>query len=398
MAIPVSSGWPRAALLLLCGVFAATQIGKLPPAIPALRESFGASLVQLGWITSIFNLVAACGGLAMGLVADRLGRRTLLKAGLAILGLGALLGLVADGLTVLFLSRILEGLGFLCIVVAAPVLVREVVGPRNQRLALGIWSTYTAIGMTLMMAVAPWSLPAMGWQGGWWLGAVGALMFLAFIWRRFPGAGARADTGLDATGLLRGLHMGTPWLLAACFGFYTFQWMAFMVWMPTVLLEQGMGLGAVSVAVGLMIIVNAPGNVAGGWLLQRGVPLVILVLVPVVIVASTGWCVYALMPSPPVVIALGATLSFFGGILPASIYAAVPGVAARHDNMGAVNGLVVQASNLGTLVGPPCAAALASGVGWQAAAPLFIVAGLACAACGIAGSRDVALRVSPAAI
>ena len=97
---------------MLCGIFAATQIGKLPPAIPALREAFGASLVQMGWVASIFNLVAACGGLATGIVADRFGRRTLLKAGLALLGFGALTGVTGDGLPMLFVSRIVEGLGF----------------------------------------------------------------------------------------------------------------------------------------------------------------------------------------------------------------------------------------------------------------------------------------------
>ena len=62
------------------------------------------------------------------------------------------------------------------------------------------------------------------------------------------------------------------------------------------------------------------------------------------------------------------------------------------QNLGAVNGLVVQASNIGTLAGPPCAAALASGSGWQAMAPMFLIAGLTCAMLGFAGSRDIALR------
>ena len=110
---------------MLCGIFAATQIGKLPPAIPALREAFGASLVQMGWVASIFNLVAACGGLATGIVADRFGRRTLLKAGLALLGFGALTGLTGDGLPMLFVSRIVEGLGFVCIVVDVPQRLRD---------------------------------------------------------------------------------------------------------------------------------------------------------------------------------------------------------------------------------------------------------------------------------
>ena len=79
LADSMGTDWPRVALLMLCGVFVATQVGKLPPAMPGLREHFGASLVQLGWISSVFNLVAALVALATGLVADRVGLRTMLK-------------------------------------------------------------------------------------------------------------------------------------------------------------------------------------------------------------------------------------------------------------------------------------------------------------------------------
>ena len=387
------SGWPAAALVLLCGVFAASQTGKLPPAIPTLRLAFDASLIQMGWIASVINLVAACTGLAAGLIADRVGRHALLKFGLAVMGLGAALGLAADGVGMLFASRVVEGLGFVSIVIAAPVLVRAAVPARHQRLALGIWSAYTSIGMSLMLLAAPWSLPALGWQGGWWLGAVGAVLLLALVWRRFPGRGARdtAVAGVGAAPLLRGLRNRTPWCLAASFGIYTMLWMALMVWIPTFLLEQG-GLGLMTTGglVALMIAVNAPGNIVGGWLAQRRVPLLPLILVPIVVVGTCGSIIYALAPPPLVLVTLGATFSFFGGILPGAIYAWLPAVAARHDNLATVNGLVVQASNIGMLAGPPLAAALVSAGGWSALAPLFPAGALACAACGWVGSRDAA--------
>jgi MFS family permease len=392
-----SARWPQASLLLLCGVFAATQIGKLPPAIPALREAFGASLVAMGWIASIFNLVAACVGLMAGMVADRLGRRLLLKLGLVAMGCGALLGAFAPALGLLFVSRVLEGLGFVCVVVAAPVLVREAIGVQQQRLALGIWSAYTAAGMTLMMLASPWALQAVGWRGGWWFGAVGAVLLLVWVMRVFPGRGERIASGPGAAGLLRGLHVATPWWLAACFGLYTLQWMALMVWMPTYLMEQGgLGLMTTGALVGLMVFVNVPGNILGGWLSQKQVSLPTLLVGPAVVMGLTGWAVFALQPGSLPLVLLCVLFSFFGGILPASVYAAVPAVAARHDNLGSVNGLVVQASNTGTLVGPPLAAALVSAGDWTALSPLFVVAATTSALCALAAWRSTDLRPLPA--
>lgn len=395
--MPAGARWSQASVLLLCGVFAATQIGKLPPAIPALREAFGASIVTMGWIASIFNLVAACAGLMAGMVADRMGRRLLLKLGMVALGCGALLGALAPGLPLLFVSRVLEGLGFVCVVVAAPVLVREAVGAQHQRLALGIWSAYTAAGMTVMMLASPWALQAIGWRGGWWFGVVGAVLLLLWVTRVFPGRGERLTRGAGAPGLLRGLHAATPWWLAACFGLYTLQWMALMVWMPTYLLEQGgLGLMTTGALVGLMIFVNVPGNVLGGWLSQKQVSLPTLLIGPAVVMGLTGWAVFALHPAPVPLVLLCVLFSFFGGILPASIYAAVPAVAARHDNLGSINGLVVQASNTGSLIGPPLAAVLVSAGDWTALSPLFVAAATASAVCALAAWRSPDLRPRPA--
>ena len=232
-------GWSAAILVMLCGIFASAQTGKLPPAIPALRQAFDASLVQMGWIASAINLVAASIGLVTGLAADRLGRHLLLKFGLLAMGLGSGLGLLADRVSMLLGSRVLEGLGFVAVVIAAPVLVRASVPVRHQRLALGIWSAYTSVGMTLMMLITPWTLPAFGWQGGWWLGVIGATVLLALVSLRFPSRGAYGAAGSSMAGLLQGLRDRTPWFLAAAFGIYTLMWMALMVWMPTFLVEQG---------------------------------------------------------------------------------------------------------------------------------------------------------------
>ena len=47
--------WKAAIVALLLGVVAAIHIGKLPPAIPALRAEYHLSLAQSGWLVSAFN-------------------------------------------------------------------------------------------------------------------------------------------------------------------------------------------------------------------------------------------------------------------------------------------------------------------------------------------------------
>lgn len=359
---PVSD-WPRIGLLLLCGVFAATQVGKLPPAIPALREAFGTSLVQLGWISSVFNLTAAALGVAAGLLADRAGRRRTLGFGLIALGAGSLMGAVGGGVVTLLTSRIVEGLGFVAVVVAVPALLREVAAAAHLRLALGLWSSYMALGMTTMLLVAPLWMPSVGWRGGWWLGAAGAAVLYLCVRAVLPAQAVPATAPSQA---LHGLGDPTPWLLGVCFAVYTLQWMAMMVWLPTFLHDDlGFGLAGASAAVAAVIVVNAPGNWLGGWLSGRGVAPYLLVLVPALVMGATGALAFAGANDAVVRLGLCLVFSFVGGVLPASIYACLPAVAARRRNFGTVNGLAVQASNLGALVGPPLAAAMVGLDGWR---------------------------------
>ncbi|MEO8297503.1 MAG: MFS transporter [Burkholderiales bacterium] len=365
-AIARSSDWPRIALLLLCGVFAATQVGKLPPAMIALREQYSASLVQLGWITSVVNLTAAVIGLATGLLADRIGRSNILKLGLLALGAGALLGALSQGMGVLFASRIVEGLGFVCIVVSAPALMRDAAGPSRLKLALGLWSSYMALGMATMLLLAPQLMGLLGWRGGWWVGVFGAAVLLTLTLWALPTDDRVAAGAQTPASLLRGLQSGTPWLLAGCFSVYTLQWMTMMVWLPTFLQDElGFGLARAAAFVAFVIIVNAPGAWLGGWLSNRGVAPAWLVLVSGLVMGFAGCGAFVSNADPLLRLLLCVVFSFIGGVLPAAIYACLPAVAAPRQNFGSVNGLVVQASNLGALLGPPLAAALVGVGGWH---------------------------------
>jgi MFS family permease len=394
----MDTDWPRVALLMLCGVFVATQVGKLPPAMPGLREHFGASLVQLGWISSVFNLVAALVALATGLVADRVGRRTMLKLGLLALGIGALLGASSGGIGWLLVSRVMEGLGFVGIVVAAPALMREAAGLSRQPLVLGLWSSYMALGMTAMLLAAPWLIGLMGWRGGWWTGVMGSALLLLLVLRVFPGSRRASAAPQAASGLLHGLRVATPWLLAGCFAIYTLQWMAMMVWLPTFLHDEfQLGLGQATVIVAVVIVANAPGNWLGGYLSQRGLAPAHLILASGLVMGVTGWAAFAADLDPALRFALCVVFSFIGGVLPASIYACVPAVAARRQNFASVNGLVVQASNIGALLGPPLAAALVVSSGWRGVGPVYLMTAAVSALLIVLAARAPEMRPTASA-
>ncbi|MFD2377017.1 MFS transporter [Ottowia pentelensis] len=84
---------PRAPwVIVLAGVAAALHVGKLPPAVPALQQAMGIGLVQAGFLLSLVQLGAVLLGLVAGLLADGVGLRRCMLAGLALLTAAGLAG------------------------------------------------------------------------------------------------------------------------------------------------------------------------------------------------------------------------------------------------------------------------------------------------------------------
>ena len=76
-------------VVILSGVVAALQIGKLPPALPELSLTLGLSLMQAGFLLSLIQLAGMTLALAIGLLADGWGLKRSLLTGLFILGLAS---------------------------------------------------------------------------------------------------------------------------------------------------------------------------------------------------------------------------------------------------------------------------------------------------------------------
>ena len=150
-----STRWPAIAAVVLAGVAAATQIGKVPAAMTTIAAEFGLGLAGAALLVGLFGLLAGLGGLAIGLAASRIGARQGLLAGLAIGAAAAFVAPLAATALPLFAARIAEGAGFLLITVTAPALIATLAGARDRAFAMGLWGTYMPAGVALGLLTAP---------------------------------------------------------------------------------------------------------------------------------------------------------------------------------------------------------------------------------------------------
>ena len=369
--------WVVVGVMIASGVAASLHVGKVPPALPALRDELGLSLVAAGWVASIFNLVGATLGVASGLIADRIGARRVLAAGLVFLVAGSLWGAAVDSGAALLATRVLSGIGLLTVAVSAPRIIVATAPSRDHGLALGAWSIYMPTGMAIAMLSAPFVLPGLGWRGLWLLHAGVTAIVLVIVLAATRGVSARPSVSRRIS--TEALRRPGPWLLAAAFACYTVQFFAVVTWMPTFLVEShGSTREAAALAGALVVAANVTGNLAGAWLLHRGAVRWKLLAITYLVMTPCAAGVFLTIIPPVLKIALAAIFSGVGGLLPAAILAGTAAHAPSRDHVATVNGFVVQGSHVGVLVGPPVFAMLVTSLGgWEQGWILLTALGLA---------------------
>jgi MFS family permease len=369
MTSPPSQPERAARLVFAAGVCAALHVGKLPPAIATLREALGMSLVEAGFLLSLVQAAGMAAGIAFGVLADAMGLRRSMLAGLGLLAASSALGALAPGVPMLLALRAAEGFGFLMVVLPAPGLIRRLVEAQRLPRMLGLWGTYMPLGAALGLLAGPLWIASFGWRS-WWLalGLLSAVMGLA-LWRGV--AEAPAPAGQAASGVMPRLRrtLGTsgPWLVATSFALYSSQWLAVIGFLPVIYAGAGVGAAATAALTALAAAVNMIGNLGAGRLLQRGVAPPRLLAAGFVVMALAAAAAFAgsegagLSPTLRYLAVL--TFSMTGGMVPATLFAVAMRVAPGEDTVSTTVGWMQQWSALGQFAGPPIAAWLAARAG-----------------------------------
>ena len=394
--------WPLILAAWGVGVIAAAHIGKVPPAIPALREGLDLDLITAGWVVAMIGSTGLALGMVAGLLVDRIGARRMVLAGLGLMAAGSLAGAAATGGATLLASRFLEGVGFVCAVVGVPPILTDAAGPARRRFVLGLWGTFMPTGIAAMMLLAPAAIAASGWRGAWLLLGAVTLLWTAVIGtilaRGGTGPGFLAGHGSRVSiidNIRRTLTVPGPWLLALGFCVYTLAWMALMAWLPTFLVdERGLGVASASALTVAVVLVNVPGNMLGAWLLQAGARRWAMLAAAGVVIAATGPLAFLDLLPDAGRYAACLVFSFLAGMVPSAVFAGTTVFAPSERQIGTVNGLLVQGSHLGQFAGPPIlAAAVTLSGGWSAGGWILVACGAALMALGVmVGIAEARLR------
>ncbi len=319
-------------LALVLGALAAMgpfSVDMYLPAFPALGDSLNATPGAVQATLAFYFLGMAAGQVFYGPVADRLGRRVPLFAGLGLFTVASMACALAPDIHSLMAARLMQALGGCAGMVVARAVVRDVTDERGAVRLMASLMLVMSVAPIIAPLVGGALLPVFGWRGIFWvLAGYGAAMLLLVglaLPETLPQDRRRRD-GVLATLRVWGGLLGDARFMghALAGGFVIGGMFAYIIGSPFVFMELN---GVAPGHFGLYFGANAIGIMVTGQvvsrLAQRGSPARLLPVVlaialsagvALLVVATTGLFGFA-----GIVVALFCYVSMIGGVLPLTV-------------------------------------------------------------------------------
>lgn len=348
--------------LWLAGLGSAAQFGKLSFAFDLMAARYpdhGAA--GIGLIVSIVGIVGLVFGTTAGLLVARTGPRRAIVAALALGAVVSALQTLPLPYAALILTRVLEGISHLAIVVVGPTMIASLAPPRHQGLAMTLWSSFFGVTYALLAIIAPpllagGSVTALFLSHAAWMAVLGAV--LALLLPADPAAPPLPSIG----GLIRqhGTIYASPYMAAPAMGFvfYTALYVALLTLLPPLLPEgqrvlAAAGMPLLSIAVSLTLGVWGLRHITAVHMVQAGYAAGLVAT----LLLWAGW------GQGTVVLIAAFALAGAMGIVQGASFASIPQLNATPEDRARASGAVAQLGNVGTTSGTPILALMIAAMG-----------------------------------
>src|SRR5579884_3186074 len=134
-------------------------------ALPSIAKDLHASFNDLQWVIDAYTLALAAIVLTAGSIADRVGRRAVFSAGLALFALASLVAGLAPSAMLLNISRAVQGIGGAAMFAVSLALVaQEFPAGRERGTAMGVYGATIGIAVAVGPLVGGAITAGLGWR------------------------------------------------------------------------------------------------------------------------------------------------------------------------------------------------------------------------------------------
>ena len=205
--------WWMLAVTCLSVVVVSLDLTILNIALPAISAALHAGTGDLQWLVDAYSLVFAGVMLPAGVIGDRLGRKRLLLAGLAVFLAASVWCALSVSAGELIAARAVMGLGAGIMFPLSLAVVSAAFGDDDRPKAIGILTAAVALGLPLGPVLGGVLLQHFSWHSVFWINVPAACVTLAAGVVVMPESRNPAAPPLDALGALlsAGAVTGLVW-------------------------------------------------------------------------------------------------------------------------------------------------------------------------------------------
>ena len=169
-------------------------------ALPVIQERLGASVRDAQWIVEAYALGLSSLLLAGGALGDRLGRRRVFVAGVAVFAMASAACGLAQNVGQLVAARALQGLGGALLVPGSLALIGSAFPEASRGRAIGTWSGATAVAAAIGPVFGGWLVEAASWRAVFWINVPLAAAVIAIAVSKIPETRPERAPPLDLAG------------------------------------------------------------------------------------------------------------------------------------------------------------------------------------------------------
>ncbi|MET1038419.1 MAG: MFS transporter [Aeromicrobium sp.] len=172
-------------------------------ALPVVQADLGSSVGQLSWFLNAYTLTFATFMLPAATLGDRIGRRRMMIAGIALFTLASIASALSTTSEALIVARAVQGLGAAAIMPLSLSLLASTVSAAMRPVAIGIWGGVSGLGVALGPVVGGAVVEGISWEAIFWLNVpVGLVAVPLLLLAVEESRGVRMPLDLPGTALL----------------------------------------------------------------------------------------------------------------------------------------------------------------------------------------------------
>lgn len=273
----------RNKLLRIAGVgwmFDAMDVGILSFIIAALGVSWGLDATEKGWIASVNSLGMAVGAIMFGMLADRVGRKTIFLWTLVLFSVASGLSAFATGLGTFLVLRFFIGMGLGGELPVASTLVSESVSKEERGKVVVLLESFWAVGWILAAVISYFVIPAdlwpiEGWRVALLLTALPAFYALYLRVKLPESLNTNIKTKVARMGFLESVkrlwsrqYAKSTLMMWVLWFTVVFSYYGMFLWLPSVMVEKGFDLITSFKYVLIMALAQLPGYFTAAYFIE----------------------------------------------------------------------------------------------------------------------------------